>query len=38
VEEVAKHNKKDDVWVIVDGQVLDVTEVSAYRTLAMAKR
>jgi flavocytochrome c len=25
VEEVAKHNKKDDVWVIVDGQVLDVT-------------
>lgn len=26
--EVAKHNKKDDVWVIVDGQVLDVTSVS----------
>ena len=24
-EEVAKHNKKDDCWVIVDGQVLDVT-------------
>jgi flavocytochrome c len=24
--EVAKHNKKDDVWVVVDGQVLDVTE------------
>ncbi|KAG6334051.1 hypothetical protein ID866_5039 [Astraeus odoratus] len=23
--EVAKHNKKNDVWVIVDGQVLDVT-------------
>jgi len=23
--EVAKHNKKDDCWVIVDGQVLDVT-------------
>ena len=25
VEEVAKHNKKNDCWVIVDGQVLDVT-------------
>ncbi|KAH6914229.1 fumarate reductase [Coprinopsis sp. MPI-PUGE-AT-0042] len=25
VDEVAKHNKKDDVWVIIDGQVLDVT-------------
>ncbi|KAH7888435.1 FAD binding domain-containing protein [Phlebopus sp. FC_14] len=23
--DVAKHNKKDDVWVIVNGQVLDVT-------------
>ena len=22
---MAKHNKKDDCWVIVDGQVLDVT-------------
>lgn len=28
VDEVAKHNKKDDVWVIIDGQVLDVTAVS----------
>ncbi|KZS88689.1 putative OSM1-fumarate reductase [Sistotremastrum niveocremeum HHB9708] len=26
VEEVSKHNKKDDVWVIIDGQVLDVTK------------
>jgi flavocytochrome c len=26
VEEVARHNKKDDVWVIIDGQVLDVTK------------
>jgi len=24
-EEVAKHNKKNDIWVIVNGQVLDVT-------------
>lgn len=28
LEEVAKHNKKDDIWVIVNGQVLDVTNVS----------
>ncbi|CAE6530105.1 unnamed protein product, partial [Rhizoctonia solani] len=27
--EVAKHNKKDDCWVIIDGQVLDVTEFLA---------
>lgn len=27
-KEVAKHNKKDDIWVIVDRQVLDVTSVS----------
>jgi succinate dehydrogenase/fumarate reductase flavoprotein subunit len=26
--DVAKHNKKDDIWVIVNGQVLDVTSVS----------
>ncbi|KAF4563438.1 hypothetical protein EYR40_006832 [Pleurotus pulmonarius] len=26
MEEVAKHTKKDDVWVVIDGQVLDVTE------------
>ena len=26
--DVAKHNKKDDVWVIVNGEVLDVTSVS----------
>ena len=23
--DVAKHNKKDDIWVVVNGQVLDVT-------------
>ena len=26
-EEIAKHNKKEDIWVVVDGQVLDVTKV-----------
>lgn len=26
-EEIAKHNKKEDVWVVVNGQVLDVTKV-----------
>ena len=25
VEEVAKHNKKDDCWVIIGDEVLDVT-------------
>jgi len=25
LEEVAKHNTKDDIWVVVEGQVLDVT-------------
>jgi len=25
LEEVAKHNKKDDCWVVVNGQVLDAT-------------
>jgi cytochrome b involved in lipid metabolism len=26
MEEVAKHDKNDDAWVVVDGKVLDVTE------------
>jgi len=30
--EVAKHNKKEDIWVIVNDQVLDVTNVSASLT------
>ena len=29
-EEVAKHKSKDDCWVIIDGQVLDVTEVCLF--------
>jgi succinate dehydrogenase/fumarate reductase flavoprotein subunit len=27
MEEVARHNSQDDVWVVIDGQVLDVTSV-----------
>ena len=30
MEEIAKHDKKDDVWVIIDGQVLDVTSASRF--------
>ena len=26
VEEVARHNKKDDAWLIYNGQVLDITK------------
>jgi predicted heme/steroid binding protein len=26
VDEVATHNKKEDIWVVIDGQVLDVTK------------
>lgn len=33
VEEVAKHTKQDDVWVIVNGEVLDVTNVSRFFAL-----
>nr|XP_019008521.1 fumarate reductase [Kwoniella pini CBS 10737]OCF47302.1 fumarate reductase [Kwoniella pini CBS 10737] len=29
VEEVGKHNKEDDCWVIIDGEVLDVTNFLA---------
>jgi predicted heme/steroid binding protein len=26
MEDVAKHKSKDDIWVVIDGQVLDVTK------------
>jgi len=26
IEEVATHNKKENIWVVIDGQVLDVTK------------
>ncbi|GAA6061068.1 hypothetical protein JCM10212_000111 [Sporobolomyces blumeae] len=29
LDEVAKHNSKDDCWVVINGQVLDVTEFKA---------
>ncbi|KAI8449541.1 FAD binding domain-containing protein [Phakopsora pachyrhizi] len=31
LEEVAKHKSKDDVWVVVNGEVLDVTKFKAYK-------
>jgi succinate dehydrogenase/fumarate reductase flavoprotein subunit len=30
MEDVAKHNTPNDVWVVIDGQVLDVTTVRLY--------
>ena len=28
MSEVEKHNKVDDLWVVIDGKVWDMTEVS----------
>jgi succinate dehydrogenase/fumarate reductase flavoprotein subunit len=38
LEDVAKHNKKDDIWVVVNGQVLDVTEACLVDTLLLCFR
>ncbi|KAK4702622.1 hypothetical protein P7C70_g3598, partial [Phenoliferia sp. Uapishka_3] len=38
LEEVAKHNKDDDVWVVVNGVVLDCTPFLSERTLLLEPR
>lgn len=32
MEEVAKHKTKEDVWVVVNGEVLDVTSVCSVQS------
>jgi len=36
IEEIEKHNKKDDAWLILDGKVYDVTSVLEWHPGAVA--
>lgn len=38
VEEVAKHNKKDDAWLIYNNQVLDISKWVSFHSCIRCRR